>query len=143
MYEGKYRVVGRWELRWSDLDQGPGKAFLRKGCLSEVLEESAQVRWEAESTWQSREDLHRLSGRKECPAEGEGPGLPELVTVLRLLFFIWGAMERHWSEKAKWHSQIYVLEKLLWLQHGVWIWETEMDVGRCAVVQVRGGDNMY
>ena len=33
MYEGKYRVVRMWEMGLSDLDRGPGKAFLRKGCL--------------------------------------------------------------------------------------------------------------
>ena len=67
MYEEKYRVVGMWEMGWSDLDQGPGKAFLRKGCLSAALEESAQVRWDAESTRQSREHLHRRPGTRSAP----------------------------------------------------------------------------
>ena len=63
----------------------PGKAFLRKGCLSAALEESEQVRWDAESTRQSREHLHRRPGARSAPrtvremplSAQVGPGLTE------------------------------------------------------------------
>ena len=108
MYEGKYRVVGMWEMGWSDLDQGPGKAFSRKGCLSAALEGPAQVRWDAESTRQQGASAQAL-GPQERRADGEGDAavgagggraLQSLVTVLSLLFFILAAMERRWRKKA-------------------------------------------
>lgn len=59
-------------------------------------------------------------------------GLTETFAILRLLLFLL-VVGAHTREKGKWYNQICVLEKLLWLQCRVWVWEAKFDMGRPAV----------